>query len=113
MNAFVRVCALSDIPVERGVAALVGDHAVAVFRTHDDEVHALDNHDPCSNATVLARGIVGTRGEVPVVSSPMFKQAFDLRSGACLDEEGVRVAVHAVRVVDGEVLVGPCEQAPA
>jgi nitrite reductase (NADH) small subunit len=44
-----------------GVAALVDGEAVAVFRTYDDQVFELSNYDPCSRASVLARGIVGTR----------------------------------------------------
>ena len=39
---------------------------------------------------MLARGIVGTRGDVPFVASPMHKHAFDLRTGRCLDDAHVR-----------------------
>ncbi|MGZ4478645.1 MAG: nitrite reductase small subunit NirD [Nocardioidaceae bacterium] len=101
------VCRLDDLEVERGVAALVHGQAVAIFRTHDDEVYALSNHDPFSRASVLARGIVGTRGDVPFVGSPMHKQAFDLRTGQCLDDELVQVSAYQVRVADGVVQVGP------
>ena len=86
-----RVCAVDAIPVEGGVAALVDGLAVAVFRTHAGDVFALSNVDPFSGASVLSRGIVGSRGDTPVVSSPMYKQAFDLRSGACLDDDAVSV----------------------
>jgi nitrite reductase/ring-hydroxylating ferredoxin subunit len=60
---------------------------------------------------VLARGIVGTKtregAEVPFVASPMFKQAFDLRTGQCLDDETMRVATYDVHVTDdGVVVVG-------
>ena len=40
------VCRLDQIEVEGGVCALVDGAAVAVFRTHDDQLHALDNFDP-------------------------------------------------------------------
>ena len=100
------VCTVDTVPLEGGVAALVDGVAVAVFRTHDGSVHALDNVDPFSGASVLSRGIVGSRGDVPVVSSPMYKQAFDLRTGACLDDEAVRVTAYDVSVVDGVVHVG-------
>ena len=100
------VCAVADIPLEGGVAALVAGRAVAVFRTHSGAVFALSNVDPFSGASVLSRGIVGSRGDVPVVSSPMYKQAFDLRSGACLDDPSVCVASYDVSVVDGVVHVG-------
>lgn len=106
-EGWTRICALHELPVERGVTALVRGQAVAVFRTHDDQLFALSNHDPFSRASVLARGIVGTRGDVPIVGSPMHKQAFDLRSGVCLDEPAVSVARYAVRLADGCVEVGP------
>ena len=105
-----RVCAVDAIPVEGGVAALVDGLAVAVFRTHAGQVFALSNVDPFSGASVLARGIVGSRGDAPVVSSPMYKQAFDLRSGACLDDDSVSVPAYDVAVVDGVVLVGPVRE---
>jgi len=54
---------------------------------------------------VLSRGIVGSRGDVPTVASPMYKQAFDLRTGGCLDDDTVRVATYDVRVVGGQVEV--------
>ena len=100
------VCRVADLEVERGATALVHGQAIAIFRTHDDTVYALGNHDPFARASVLARGIVGTRGDVPFVASPMHKHAFDLRTGRCLDDAHVSVPSYDVRVVDGVVLVG-------
>jgi len=100
------VCPLDRIDRESGVTALVDGHAVAVFRTYDDQVFALSNFDPFGRAGVLARGIVGTRGDVPFVASPLHKQAFDLRTGQCLDDPRVSVASYAVDVRDGMVRVG-------
>ena len=115
-TAYETVCRLDDIEVERGVAALVRGDAIAIFRTHDGNVYATSNYDPCSCASVLARGIVGTRGslsgDVPVVASPMHKQAFDLRTGQCLDDAAVRVTTYDVRVADGMVLVGSEMEGP-
>ena len=107
VSTWTAVCRLQDIARESGVTALVHGHPVAVFRDHLDEVHALSNLDPVTGASVLARGIVGTRGEIPFVASPMHKQAFDLRTGQCLDDAAVRVPAYDVRVDDGIVLVGP------
>jgi nitrite reductase (NADH) small subunit len=101
------VCRLDELQPERGVAVLLPDGAqAALFRTHDDAVHAVSNLDPFSGAAVLSRGIVGDRDGTPVVVSPIYKQAFDLRTGRCLDDEAVSVAVFAARVRDGMVLVG-------
>lgn len=100
------VCRVAQLEVERGVAALVHGQSVAIFRTQDDAVYALGNHDPFAKATMIARGIVGVRSGVPFVASPAHKHAFDLRSGRCLDDAHVSVPSYAVRVVDGVVLVG-------
>jgi len=107
------VCRVADLEVERGATALVHGQAIAIFRTHDDTVYALGNHDPFARASVLARGIVGTRGDVPFVASPMHKHAFDLRTGRCLDDVHASVPAYDVRVVDGVVLVGHRKAEPA
>ena len=107
------VCPYPRLEPERGVAALVDGAQVALFRVHDGEVHALGNLDPISGAAVLSRGIVGSRGDVPTVASPMHKQVFDLRNGECLDQPGVRVPVYPVRVRDGLVEVATPASQPA
>lgn len=110
--SYQAVCRVTDIELEGGVAALVRGEAVAVFRTYDGEVFALGNYDPYSRASVLARGIVGTRGETPFVASPMYKQPFCLRTGACLDDAAVRVPSYDVVVHHGVVHVGPARESP-
>lgn len=107
LASYLKVCPVDAIDRETGVVALVHGRAVAIFRTYDGEVHALANYDPSSRASVLARGIVGSRNDVPVVASPMYKHAFDLRTGACLDDTSLRVPVFEVAVVDSEVWIGP------
>jgi nitrite reductase (NADH) small subunit len=106
-DGFVAICPVDRLQVERGVAALLPDGAqVAVFRTYDGGLYAVGNLDPFSRAAVLSRGIVGDRSGVPVVVSPVYKQAFDLRTGVCLDDAGVSVPVYRVRENDGMVWVG-------
>lgn len=86
-RAAVLVCHVTDLLEGRGVAALVHGEQVALFRV-GEEVFAVQQRDPYSGAHVLSRGIVGTRGDRVTVASPMFKQVFDLRSGACLETLG-------------------------
>jgi nitrite reductase (NADH) small subunit len=100
------VCRYADLLPERGAAALVGGEQVALFRTFDGELYAIGNQDPFTGAFVLSRGIVGTRGGIPTVASPLHKQVFDLRTGACLDDPGAAVPVFQVRCRDGQVQVG-------
>jgi nitrite reductase (NADH) small subunit len=112
VTTWTTVCRFADIELEGGVAALVRGEVVAIFRTHDGNIYAISNYDPCSHASVLARGIVGSRGGAPVVSSPMHKQAFDLRTGECLDDAAVRVPAYHVVVLEGMVLIGEVKEAP-
>lgn len=103
---WVAVCALSSLVPDRGAAALVAGRQVALFRlAGTDEVLAVDHRDPFSGANVMARGLVGSRGDIPTVASPVYKQAFDLRTGVCLDDESVALGVWDVRVNDGVVEV--------
>ncbi|MBO0979078.1 nitrite reductase small subunit NirD [Microbacterium sp. SD291] len=110
-ETMVRVCAVADLEVERGRAALLGDEQVALFLLPDGSVHAVDNLDPYSGAQVISRGIVGTRGDATTVASPLHKQVFDLRTGICVETQGkagAALRVWQVHVIDGIVhLDGP------
>jgi nitrite reductase (NADH) small subunit len=104
---WVDVCGVDDLVLDRGVCALVEPFQVAVFMVSPDrELYALSNYDPFSGTYVLSRGIVGSRGDMPKVASPVYKQNFDLRTGQCLDDPSVAVRTFAVRAVDGRVVVG-------
>lgn len=122
-TTWLTVCRLDDLPPERGAAALVPDEVdgapvltqVALVRLLDDTVLAVQQHDPFSDAHVMARGIVGTRRvddeDVPTLASPMHKQVFDLRTGRCLDPAGKQpvagrspdLRTWPVQVLDGDV----------
>ncbi|WP_426664637.1 nitrite reductase small subunit NirD [Rhodanobacter aciditrophus] len=93
---WIPVCALGDIVPDAGVCALVDGEQVAVFRV-GGELYAIDNLDPCSGAAVLSRGLVGSLGERVVVASPIYKQHFDLRTGACLEVPQLAVRTWPVR----------------
>jgi NAD(P)H-dependent nitrite reductase small subunit len=108
-GVWTAVCRLADLAPERGAAALVAGRQVALFRLVDDTVLAVDQLDPFSGAHVISRGIVGTRGDVPTVASPMYKQVFDLRTGRCLDgvgREPQHLKAWDVRIEGDVVLVG-------
>ena len=96
------VCPLEDILPESGVCALLDGRQIAVFRIRD-EIFALDNRDPASSANVLSRGIVGDKAGIPKISSPMYKQSFDLRTGQCLDAADVRIPVYPIRTRCGRI----------
>jgi len=105
LKNWTAVCPLNDIVPNTGVCALIGGRQVAVFRTDDDRVYALSNHDPFSKANVLSRGIVGDiKGEL-VVASPVYKQHFSLASGQCIEDDAVKVDAYTVRINKGIVEV--------
>lgn len=103
VRRWIDVCAERDLVPDRGACVLVEGRQVAVFLTQGGTVHALSNFDPFSGTYVLSRGIVGSRGDVPKVASPMYKQSFDLRTGECLDDPAVRIDVFDVRCVGGRI----------
>ncbi len=99
------VCAVNEIVPNTGVCALVEGRHVAVFRIGADRFVAIDNVDPKSGASVLSRGLIGNLGEQLVVASPLYKQHYDLNTGACLEQPELSVRAHTVRVEGDQVLV--------
>ncbi|WP_433931770.1 nitrite reductase small subunit NirD [Sorangium cellulosum] len=105
-QGWVEVCGVDDIIPNTGVCALVGARQIAVVRVGEgEEIYAVSNFDPFSKAFVISRGIVGDKGGVPKIASPIYKQNFDLRTGQCLDDPSVRIPVYPVRVRGGRVEV--------
>lgn len=102
---FTDVCALDDLLPGTGGAALVDGVQIAVVRARDGRVFALSNFDPFSKAFVIARGIVGDKGGVMKIASPLYKQNFSLETGECLDDPNVRLATYPVRIVGGRIQV--------
>jgi nitrite reductase (NADH) small subunit len=99
---WVDVCALDEVVPDAAVCALVRDRQVALVRV-GDRVYALDNYDPFSRAYVISRGIVGDKKGVPVIASPIYKHAFDLRSGQSLDDPEVKLRTFGARVRQGRI----------
>lgn len=108
------VCQLQDIIPETGVCALIEGKQIAIFRTKQDDLFALDNFDPFSQANVLSRGLIGgttivddtgADKEVLYVASPIYKQRFNLATGQCLDDESVTLNTYQVALEDSKVVI--------
>jgi len=105
-RGWIDVCEFNGLQPDRGVCALVGGEAVAVFRCWpDDALYAVGNVDPFSGASVLSRGIVGSADDTVFVASPIFKERFDLRTGEALDDPAIQIPTYEVQVVAGQVMV--------
>ena len=101
---WIQVCKADEILPYSGVAALISDRQVAIFRVHS-EYYAISDFDPFSGAYVLSRGIIGDRGGVVKVASPIYKQSFSLKTGECLDDPAIKLPTYPVRIVDDMVQV--------
>lgn len=109
----VTACALEDLTPELGVAVLCGEIQVALFRLSDDSVYAVQNLCPFSGAQVISRGITGSKGDIPTIASPVYKQVFSLVDGTCLatmDKEpraglSAKLVTYAVTVDNGHITI--------
>ncbi|MEQ5795028.1 nitrite reductase small subunit NirD [Paracoccus sp. NFXS7] len=96
--SMIDIAALDDIPPQgaRVVRTLHG--CVAVFRTADDRVFALDDRCPHKGGP-LSEGIVhGTQ-----VTCPLHNWVFDMATGQAQGADEDRVVTHPVRVEGGRI----------
>ncbi len=106
MAEWIEVCPVEDLQPDSGVCALVKGLQVAIFyMPKESAVYAINNYDPFGKANVLSRGLIGDMNGQPVVASPLYKQHFNLQTGACLEDETVTLPVYAVRIDNGNVQV--------
>ena len=106
MSSWIDICSVDDLVPHSGVCALVDDQQVAIFyMPEDNAVYAINNYDPFSHINVLSRGLIGDVKGEPMVSSPIYKQHFSLKTGQCLEDETVAVAAYAVRIENDRVEV--------
>ena len=92
------ICALEEINVlgSRIVAGPKGD--IAIFRTSNDEVFALDDRCPHKGGP-LSEGIVhGTQ-----VTCPLHNWVFDMATGQAQGADRGQVVTHPVRVQGGRI----------
>ena len=100
-----RACAISDLEPSWGEAALVRQEQIAMFLLSPTEIYAVTHLDPHSNAHVMARGIVGSKGDRPTIASPLHKQVYDLGTGECFSDPALSLQTYPTRVVGGFIEV--------
>jgi len=104
---WTKVCQLNDIAPNTGVCALFNDAQVAIFRIGaTEQLYAIDNYDPCGEANVLSRGIIGDHKGEWVVASPLYKQQFKLTDGQCIEDDQIQLSTYPVTAVEGEIFLG-------
>lgn len=99
------VCELAELEPAFGEVAIFGERQLALVRYDDESVYAVDHLDPHTGAPVMARGIVGSRGDRPTIASPLHKEVYDLGTGECFTDPELALRVYRTRVVGGAVQV--------
>jgi len=100
-----RACAVTDLEPSWGEAALVRMKQIALFLLSPSEVYAVCHRDPHTDAYVMARGIVGSRGDRPTIASPLHKEVYDLGTGECFTDSTLFLRTFQTRIVGGFIEV--------
>ncbi|MFV0301380.1 MAG: nitrite reductase small subunit NirD [Paracoccus sp. (in: a-proteobacteria)] len=95
------IAALTDIPRQGARLIRTARGCVAIFRTHDDRVFALDDRCPHRGGP-LSEGIVAGH----TITCPLHNWVFDLNTGQAQGADEGAVRTYAARVEAGRVLVG-------
>jgi nitrite reductase (NADH) small subunit len=94
----IDIAALDDIPRDGARVVRTPQGCIAIFRTADDRVFALDDRCPHKGGP-LSEGIVhGAQ-----VTCPLHGMVFDLATGLAQGGDEARVATYAARVESGRV----------
>jgi 3-phenylpropionate/trans-cinnamate dioxygenase ferredoxin subunit len=99
--AFVRVCSLDELPTVGAAAADINGRIVALVRTEQGEVHAVD--DTCTHANVSL-----SEGELDgcTLECWLHGSRFDIRTGIPSGPPAtVPIAVHTVKIEGNDVYV--------
>jgi len=106
MSAWIDVCDLNDLQPDSGVCAWVDGKQVALFYvTKTNAVYAVGNFDPIGKANVLSRGMIGDLAGEPMLASPLYKQHYSLKTGACFEYEDIKIDTFPVRIDNNRVAV--------
>lgn len=100
-----RACHVDELEPAWGEALLLRMKQIALFLISPQEIYAVSHRDPATDAYVMARGIVGSKGDRPTVASPLLKQVYDLGTGECFADSSLFLQTFRTRVVGGFVEV--------
>lgn len=100
MSNWIDIAALDAVPQRGARMVKTGHGCVAVFRTADDEVFALDNACP-HKAGPLAEGIVHGKS----VTCPLHNWVISLETGQAQGADEGRVGTYPARVEEGRILL--------
>jgi nitrite reductase (NADH) small subunit len=101
-HVWIEVGALSDIPVRGARVVKTSAGCIAVFRTAENEAHALEDRCPHKGGP-LSQGIVhGTS-----VTCPLHNWVISLTTGEAQGADNGAVKIIPVRIEGGRLLIDP------
>ncbi|NKF50623.1 nitrite reductase small subunit NirD [Shewanella sp. WXL01] len=103
--SWVDVCDATSLPKGTGIAAWVEGSAVAIFDLGEDGLFALDNIDPATGVSLLARGLVCDMDGKLCVASPLYKHHYQLSSGVCLEDDALVAKPYQIKNQNGKILI--------
>lgn len=104
---WVDVCCTEDLIPDSGICALIDDQQVAIFYLPGEDIslYALDNWDPIGQANVMSRGILCSIGDELAVASPLYKQHYNLATGACLEQPEHALSTYGIKIIDDKIQI--------
>jgi 3-phenylpropionate/trans-cinnamate dioxygenase ferredoxin component len=103
-DGFVRVARVADVEPALPLGVILPDGRRICLVRHEEEVHAVEDRCPHRDFALSGGDVVGPC----VLECPWHGARFDVRTGAVLQGPATdAIAVYAVQVVNGDVLVGP------
>ncbi|WP_297105685.1 nitrite reductase small subunit NirD [uncultured Devosia sp.] len=102
MTEWIELGSITAIPVRGARCVKTPSGKIAVFRTAEDQVFAIDNRCPHKGGP-LAEGIVhGTS-----VTCPLHNWVFDLETGEAQGADEGSVQTYPVKVENGLIFIAP------
>jgi len=102
MSKWIELGSLDAIPVMGARIVHIPATTIAVFRTSDDKVFALENKCAHKNGP-LSEGIVhGCK-----VTCPLHGWVFDMKTGNAMGADEGKVTTFPVKIMDGKIFLSP------
>ena len=101
MNDWVEIGRIEQIPLRGARCVNTPAGKIAVFRTAENQVYAIENRCPHKQGP-LSEGIVHGAS----VTCPLHNWVFDLATGKATGADEGEVRTYPVEVVDGRIFLG-------
>jgi nitrite reductase (NADH) small subunit len=100
MTEWIEIGTVQAIPRRGARCVSVPGGKIAVFRTQEDQIFAIENRCPHRNGP-LSEGIVHGAS----VTCPLHNWVFDLQTGKALGVDEGQVRTYPIDVVDGRIFL--------